>query len=259
MSEQPIIQAEKISVFHGRHKALDKLSFTVPEGAFVSVIGPNGAGKSTLFSAILGLTSVDEGRLLVFGEPACKAPKENIGYVQQLKTFDRSFPARTLDLVVSGLINRWPWRINPAQKEQALAALEKVDMLKHEKSALASLSGGELQRVYLARTFVSSPKLVLLDEPETGIDAVGESNLYKLLERYQEETGATILLITHDWNAVCHLCSSTILLNQKLIACGAPEQSLTDQNLRQAFGHVDHDHPMLFGMKELHHRGHHHD
>jgi zinc transport system ATP-binding protein len=113
--------------------------------------------------------------------------------------------------------------------------------------ALDALSGGELQRVYLARTLVRTPRLILLDEPATGIDVAGAADLYDVLEADQADRDTTILMVTHDWNAAYHHATHVLLLDGRQVGFGRPEAVLTDAGLREAFGHTGHAHAMLMG------------
>ena len=117
---------------------------------------------------------------------------------------DRSFPALAIELVTSGITRRWPWIVKGEEKDKSLEALALVKSEQLANRTLSELSGGELQRVCFARSIVRNPRLVVLDEPATGIDAIGEADLYNLLEAYQEKSGATILMITHDWHVANH-------------------------------------------------------
>ncbi len=240
------IRLEGVSVRFGGYRALETVSLVVPAGAFVAVIGPNGAGKSTLLQVLLGLIRPSRGRVWLFGRPPEQVPPEWIGYVPQFKTLDRSFPALAIELVVSGMRRRWPGRILARERESALAALARVRGEGLAEKPLARLSGGELQRVYLARALVRRPRLLLLDEPATGMDVLGEADMYRLLEAYRDETGATILMITHDWEAAYHHATRVLVLNRRVIGFGPPERALTDECLRRAFGHVGHEHALAF-------------
>jgi len=240
------IRLEDVSVRYGGYRALEGVSLVVPTGAFVAVIGPNGAGKSTLLQVLLGLVRPSRGRVWLFGRPLDRVPPEWIGYVPQFKTLDRSFPALAIELVVSGVRRRWPGRILAHERESALAALARVRGEGLAEKPLARLSGGELQRVYLARALVRRPRLLLLDEPATGMDVLGEADMYRLLEAYRDETGATILMITHDWEAAYHHATRVLVLNRRVIGFGPPERALTDECLRRAFGHVGHEHALAF-------------
>jgi len=246
------VKAEGLSVKLEGNTILDDLSFSLPAGAFLSIIGPNGAGKTTLLKSILGFIPAFEGRLEIYGRTPDKLDPGMIGYVPQVKMLDRSFPGQALELVVSGLRRKWPGIVKSSERDKAVAALESIGAAGIAERQINRLSGGELQRVYLARAIISSPRMVILDEPATGIDAVGEEDMYMLLERYQHKSGASILMITHDLNAVCHLCSHVLLLNRRLIGFGTPQESLSEDKLRLAFGHVGHNHAMLSFGKEHH-------
>ncbi len=224
--------------------ALRDVSFDLAPGEFLAIVGPNGAGKSTLIKVALGIIKTSKGHATIFGTDARRQP-EHIGYVPQLKTFDRSFPATALELVVSGLRRSWPVRIKPAEREQAHNSLELVGAENLLKRSLAKLSGGELQRVFLARALVRRPEIVLLDEPATGVDFLAEHDLYDLLERYQSETAATIAMITHDLAAARYHASKVAVLNRRLHGFGLPEDVLCEDCLHKAFGHIGHKHGVL--------------
>ncbi|RDI95470.1 ABC transporter ATP-binding protein [Meiothermus sp. QL-1] len=251
----PAVELERFSVRFGEFQALEEVSLEVPPGAFVAIVGPNGAGKSTLLKALLGLergalrdgpTRVS-GQVRVLGLPPGRVPPGWVGYVPQVKGFDRSFPALALEVVVSGLRRRWPFFITQKERSEAEAALAQVGALHLARRRLSRLSGGELQRVYLARSLIRRPRLLLLDEPATGVDAVGEADLYRHLEAYQAESGATILMITHDWDAARHHASRVLVLNRRVVGYGPPEEVLSPAYLGQAFGHVGHEHSLALG------------
>lgn len=237
-----VVEVKNLSLSYGDIKVLESLNFEIPENSFVSIVGPNGAGKTTLMKILLGLIKGYIGEVKIFGKGPSNVEPQLIGYVPQIKTMDRNFPALSIELVASGLIRRWPWSVKGNEKEKSLQALS---MVKAEHLALRSiteLSGGELQRVCLARSIVRNPKLVVLDEPATGIDAIGEADLYNLLEAYQKNSSATILMITHDWHVAHHHSDYVLLLNRKQVSFGLPEEALSEDNLRMAFGHIGHEH-----------------
>lgn len=234
----------RVTVRFGDADVLDGVTFDLSPGAFLAVVGPNGAGKSTLVRVALGLVTPQRGHAAVFGRDAGEVPRR-IGYVPQLKTFDRSFPATPLELVVSGLRGRWPARVRRAERAAALDALARVGADRFAFRPLARLSGGELQRAYLARALVRAPDLVLLDEPATGVDFLAEHDLYDLLEGYQRDSGATVLMITHDLAAARHHASHVLLLNRRVHGFGAPEEVLTEARLKQAYGHRGHEHSVV--------------
>ncbi len=244
MSDPPALHIHHVSVRFGEVEALQDVSFDLSKGEFLAVVGPNGAGKSTLIKVALGLIKPAKGHAALFGADAGRHP-ERIGYVPQLKTFDRSFPATALELVVSGLRRRWPARIKREEREKARAALAQVGAEALLSRPLAKLSGGELQRAFLARALVRKPDIVLLDEPATGVDFLAEHDLYDLLERYQTETGATIAMITHDLSAARYHASKVVVLNRRLHGFGSPQEVLCERCLKDAYGHLGHAHEVI--------------
>ncbi len=240
------MHAHGVTVQFGDATVLQDVSLDLEAGCFLAIVGPNGSGKSTLVRVLLGLVQPLKGHAALFGEDAGAFP-ERIGYVPQLKTFDRTFPATALELVVTGLRRSWPGRISPAEHRAARAALGRVGAGDLERRPLARLSGGELQRAYLARALVREPDLVLLDEPATGVDYLAEHDLYSLLERYQEErvTGgrpATVVMVTHDLAVARFHADRVLVLNRRVMGFGPPSTVLDDDAVRAAFGHHRHDH-----------------
>jgi len=235
-----------VTVQFGDAIVLHDVSFDLAAGCFLAIVGPNGSGKSTLIRAMLGLVTPSKGHTALFGEHAGAHP-ERIGYVPQLKTFDRTFPATALELVVTGVRRSWPGKVTGAEREAAVAALTRVGAAQLERRPLARLSGGELQRAYLARALVREPDLVLLDEPATGVDYLAEHDLYSLLEDYQREgvargRPATVVMITHDLAVARFHADRVLVLNRRVMGFGVPEDVMGDEALKAAFGHHRHQH-----------------
>lgn len=237
----PALHVHHVSVRFGEASILEDVSFDLEAGRFMAIVGPNGAGKSTLIRVVLGLVKPQEGHAAVLGGSA-KENAQRIGYVPQLKTFDRTFPATALELVVTGLRRRWPAKVRPAEAGHALEALTRVGAAGLAGRPLERLSGGELQRAYLARALVRRPELVLLDEPATGVDFLAEHDLYDLLEEYQADSGATVVMVTHDLAAARYHASRVLVLNRRVHGYGTPEVVMSDHCLEQAFGHRHHAH-----------------
>lgn len=240
----PAVVCEHLGVRFGDFEALRDVTVTIPDGAVLAILGPNGSGKSTFLKVVLGLTAPSAGRVSVFGTPPSAVPPGWIGYVPQVKTLDRTFPALALELVGNGLRRGWPGRLTEDERRRAGEALAEVGAQHLADRPLGRLSGGELQRVYLARGLVRRPKLVVLDEPASGIDAAGEADMYRLLDAYHRASGAAMLMVTHDWEAAYHHATHVLVLSGRLVAFGPPSEVLTDNVMRRAFGHVDHDHAM---------------
>ena len=238
----PAVELVGLSMRYKSYVALDSVTFSVPEGAFLSIVGPNGAGKSTLFRALLGLLSPSAGSVRVLGQTPRALPPGVVGYVPQVKTLDRSFPALSIELVVSGLRRKWPWRVSPAERDAAMAALEQVGAASLAERSIRELSGGQLQRIFLARCLAAKPKVLLLDEPGTGVDVLGKSDFYSVLEAYHAAERATILMVTHDWQAATYHSTHVLLLNRRVVSFGQPDHALSEASLRLAFGHEGHEH-----------------
>ena len=240
----PALHFHHVSVRFGEADVLSDVSFNLNVGEFLALVGPNGAGKSTLMKVALGLVTPLKGHAALFGEDAGRHP-ERIGYVPQLKTFDRTFPATVLELVVSGLRRSWPARIRADERDAARHALAEVGAEALATRSLPKLSGGELQRAFLARALVRRPSLVLLDEPATGVDFLAEHDLYDLLETYQAASGATVAMITHDLAAARYHASRVAVLNRRLHGFGLPDEVLCESCLQKAFGHLGHTHGIV--------------
>lgn len=234
------ISLESVSVAFGEVRALRDVSVEIGHDAFVALIGPNGGGKTTLLSVLLGLRSPDSGRARVLGQSPESVPARDIAYVPQVKTLQRAFPARAIELVATGLRPAWPWRIGAALRESCLAALRQCGVEHLAQRPVAKLSGGELQRVFVARAIARRPRLLLLDEPAAGMDLAAEAELYHLLMRYQQEHTCAIVMITHDWEGARAHASHALLINQRLLAYGPAREVASEQALLELFGHRGH-------------------
>lgn len=224
---------------------LENISFEIKSGEFISIVGPNGAGKTTLFKLILGLIRPSTGRILFPNFDR----KKSIGYVPQVKTLDRKFPATVLELICSGITGTWNFIISKAMKNKAIEILKDINADYLAYRQLSRLSGGELQRVYLARAIISRPSLLLLDEPSSGIDFVCECELEKIIFRLNKDYGTTIMMITHDISSAYHHSNKVILLNKTIISYGNSTEVLTDDNLMLTFSNHNHSHSVKLGLK----------
>ncbi len=231
-----VVQTDKLSVQLGENEALADVSCQIHEGEFIAVVGPNGAGKSVFLSVLLGLRRPTSGTALVLGLPPEKVRPAWVGYVPQVKTLDRSFPALAIELVATGLHCSWRWWLKAADKTAALDALAQVGAAPLADRSVGSLSGGELQRVYLARSLVRKPRLILLDEPVTGVDTAGETDFYRVLDEFRRESGATVIMVTHDWEIAAHYACHVLVLNRYLIGFGTPVETLCGDCLKKAYG-----------------------
>lgn len=239
MSAAPL-RFDGVSLSIGGAEPLREVSFTLSSGAFLAVIGPNGAGKSTLLNVAMGLLEPTRGRVEVLGQPPARVPVGRLGFIPQVKTSESGFPARAIELVLTGARRGWPWRVSAAARREAESALAQAGVAHLADRQIRALSGGELQRVYLARCLLRQPALLLLDEPGAGLDMAGEAAMYHLLEDYGKRTGATVVMITHDWEGARTHATHVLLMNDGRAAFGAPDEVATEKRLLDVFGYAGH-------------------
>jgi len=246
------LSIQNLSVKKGGLVILENINFDVESGSYVSIVGPNGSGKTTLLKTIIGLNKDFTGKILLFGEEITINNADKIAYVPQVKTLDRTFPALAIELVISGFKKKWSWKISKQDREMAMDYLTRVGAEQFANNKLSELSGGELQRVYLARSLSKNPKLLLLDEPATGIDLVCEQTINSLLDEFNKKLKTTIMMVTHDWSSAYHHTSKSLLINKHQIYYGDSKQAFTEENMQFTFSHPGHHHGVTFGIKELH-------
>lgn len=180
---------------------LKNVSFEVAEGEFIGLIGPNGGGKSTLLKLLIGFLEPWEGTISIFSKPATTYPN-GVGYVPQALHYDRSFPISVLDLVLQGRLARLGFlgRFSKEDKEFARHVLEQVGLIDFCDKSFGTLSGGQAQRVLIARALACEPKVLLLDEPLAAVDVQAEADFYEILHKIRKNL--TIMMVTHDIQAV---------------------------------------------------------
>lgn len=234
------VSLSHVAVSFGEVLALEEASVDISEGSFVALIGPNGSGKTTLLNVVMGLLKPTAGVVKVFGEAPDKLPPSLLGYIPQVKTLQRDFPARVLELVATGLHPAWPWRIGRETRDKAMQALEQCHVEHLAMRPVGKLSGGELQRVFVARSIARQPRLMLLDEPAAGMDLAAEAALYHLLMHYQREHECTIIMITHDWEGARAHATHALLLNGRVLNYGPAAEVASERALLDLFGHRGH-------------------
>jgi zinc transport system ATP-binding protein len=198
---KPIVQVEQLSFSYQDSLVLSNVSLEVYPGEFIGIIGPNGGGKTTLLKLIMGFLRPTKGKIRVFGEPPKSGMQTCMAYVPQFMRFDRQFPISVLEVVLSGLLSHLPWYgIFPKKERQkALDVLEQVGLVSFAHHSFGTLSGGQAQRVLIARALVSQPQLLLLDEPTASVDSQAEADIYALLNELKGKM--TILMVTHNLRA----------------------------------------------------------
>ena len=230
-----IAEIDRLSYAYSGNLVLDNISFTSDEGDILGIIGPNGAGKTTLFSCMLGLLDDYTGTIKILGDDIKKKKKnskvfKSIGYIPQKKTIEQNFPATVEEIVSLGITT-----IGKTSKEKIPLALETVDLLAQKDRRVGELSGGQQQRVLIAKAMVNNPKLLILDEPATGIDLEMQNRFYSLLKKLNQENKITIIWASHDLDAVNRLATSVACINRSMFFHGKTYEFFENPDLLKAY------------------------
>ncbi len=234
------LRVEGVSVALDGRLILDRVRFDVARGEFCCICGPNGGGKTTLLKAALGLVPLEAGSIEVLGRAPAKARRE-VGYLPQAKAFNPAFPARAAELILANQHGSWPLRLSAAGRDRARAALARVGGERLLEAPLRALSGGELQRVFLARAIVNEPALLLLDEPTAGVDARGRAEFLDLLASLSQREDLAAVLVTHNAVAARRLADRVVYLDRQVRAWGTAAEVLERDWARGALNGHDHD------------------
>ena len=246
-----LLSAVALTVRFGTSEVLSGITMAINPGEIVTVLGPNGSGKSTLLRALLGIVPVASGQIT-------RAPGLRVGYVPQKLAIDPTLP-----MTVRRFLSL-PTRVTDVQATQTLARVGLPDM---ETRQMSALSGGQFQRVLLARVLLSDPQLLILDEPTQGLDQPGEAAFYRLIEDVRTTTGAAILMVSHDLHVVMAASDRVICLNGHICCEGTPRVVSNAPEYRALFGLgtqgalalYRHDHDHSHDHSHDHHADHHHD
>ena len=244
--KQILLQTENMSLFAGEQELLSGVSLTVSAGEIVTIIGPNGAGKTTLFRVLLGVIPPNSGSIY-------KKPNLRIGYLPQKITVDPILP-----LSVSRIMNL----TGNFSVRQIENVLDETGVLSLKNKPVYQLSGGEFQRVMLARALLINPELLVLDEPVQGVDYMGESELYKLIGNLRNKHGCGVLMVSHDLHVVMASTDRVLCLNRHVCCEGEPEDVSQHPEYLRLFGldsgsafavyshHHDHTHQLSGTLRE---------
>jgi len=246
---KPVVELSDIVVqYPNGVVALDHISLNFYEGDLVRLIGPNGAGKSTLLSIILGLTRPTSGGAKLFGEPISSANLRRVGYVPQtMQSSATAFPATVFETVLLGRIPRAGLfhRLGKHDYTKVEEALEFLEILNLRDRKLDQLSGGQLQRVLVAKALTMDPELLLLDEPTSGADMHSKTEFYELLKRINEEHGTTVLLSSHDVGTITNMVKRVVCINGVVFFCGLRSEftpSILSQTYNYPVAVIEHGH-----------------
>jgi manganese/iron transport system ATP-binding protein len=226
--------------YNNGNVALRDASFALGAGSICALVGVNGSGKSTLFKAIMGILEPAAGTVRIAGRPVREALKENlIAYVPQAEEVDWSFPVSVWDVVLMGRYGYMNFMRIPRAEDRRIAeeSLVRVGMLEFRERQIGELSGGQRKRVFLARALAQRGRVILLDEPFTGVDVNTETAIIALL-RELREAGHIMLVSTHNLGSVPEFCDHVVLVNRTVLAAGPTAEVFTEENLLQAFGGV---------------------
>jgi len=226
--------------YRNGHTALYDTSFEIPRGTITALVGVNGAGKSTLFKAIMGFVPTARGEIRLLGRTVKQALRENlVAYVPQSEEVDWTFPVLVEDVVMMGRYGHMGFLRHPSAADRAAVdeAMARVGMQELRRRQIGELSGGQRKRVFLARALAQDGRVILLDEPFTGIDVRTEEQIVALLRELRGE-GRVMLVSTHNLGSVPEFCDRTVLIKGTVLACGPTEEVFTPKNLERAFGGV---------------------
>lgn len=235
------LDVEGVSVVYPNgHQALSDASFRLGAGTICALVGVNGSGKSTLFKSIMGFVNPTAGRVRINGMPVKESLKKHlVAYVPQSEDVDWQFPVSVWDVVMMGRYGAMNFMRIPRAEDKRLVeeSLRRVSMWDFRDRQIGELSGGQKKRVFLARALAQEGRVILLDEPFTGVDVKTEEAIIGLLHELRK-SGAIIFVSTHNLGSVPEFCDQVVLINRTVLAYGPTAEVFTAQNLAAAFGGV---------------------
>ncbi|RLA69179.1 MAG: zinc ABC transporter ATP-binding protein [Epsilonproteobacteria bacterium] len=238
--EPAVFEVKNLEYKVNGQQILHDLSLTVHKGEYCAIIGPNGGGKTTFIRILLGLEQENSGEIRLFGVEHKKfRAYEKIGYVpQRVMQIDTSFPATVLEVVKMGRIaKRGLFSRESAEDRSAVEeAMAKMDVSYLRDKRIGELSGGQRQRVMIARALASKPEVLILDEPNTGVDQHSQQRFYALLRELNKDDRLTIIFITHDVGVIADDIGRLFTINQSLLTCNNPKEALSCSEMSKLYG-----------------------
>jgi zinc transport system ATP-binding protein len=233
----PVISFENVTVKYQNIIALSKVSVNIYQGDYIGIFGPNGSGKTTFLKSIIGLIEPNNGTIRVLGSDEIKKVRSNVGYVPQDISVKKTFPATVLEVVEMGLFGKIGFMkpLRPQDKKQAEEALHMVHLEAYKNRPIGHLSGGELQKVMVARALAPKPKILLLDEPTSALDFMMVKDLMNLLVELNNKLNITIIAINHHLDLLQPYCSRLLLMDGTIIYDGKPDDNKIDNIIKQIF------------------------
>ena len=242
MSTDSVIKIKNLDFSYGGPKILENIEIDIQRNEFIGMVGPNGSGKTTLLKIIMGVLTPDKGTVKVLGNPPSQSVQE-IGYMPQLTPFSRDFPISVEETVLMGRLGKTSsiGFFNKADKLAAEKAMNDVEILDLRKRVIGSLSGGQLQRVLIARALTCEPQIMILDEPTANVDMKVEKDIFDMLKQLNEKI--TIIVVTHDIGFISQYIDRVACINRTLIC--HPTSELTGETIENMYGshvHMVHHH-----------------
>lgn len=237
-----IIEIENVSFSYDNKKdVLRDINLQIHKGDYIGFVGPNGSGKTTLIKIIVGLFKSKSGSIKIFGKDISEFKDwHKIGYVPQIiANFDNNFPTTVFDVVMMGRYSKknfWQRSKKEEDKKKTQEALEKVAMWQDRDRLIGDLSGGQLQRVFIARALVNEPEVIFLDEPTAGIDEKSQESFYELLQELNKEMGITLVMVSHDIGRLTQEVMHIVCVNQTLTCHTTPEEFIRESQSANIFG-----------------------
>ncbi len=236
----PIFDVKNLSFVLKEQTILSNISLEIFSSEYIAIIGPNGGGKTTLVRMLLGLEKPTSGEVRIYGKKLSRFKDwHKIGYVpQRAAQIDSSFPATVLDIVKMGRTSQRSMfgTFSKVDKQLVDDAMAKMDISDLKDKMVGTLSGGQRQRVMIARALASKPEILILDEPNTGVDVASQKRFYALLRELNQKEGITIVFITHDIGVIADDIARLFTINQKAIVCNNPKQALSCEEMSELYG-----------------------
>ena len=214
-----VLRCDNLTLAYGRDVVISELDLSISEGDFLCVVGPNGSGKTTLINGILGLLKPKSGKVILNG-----FSEKQIGYIPQENLIDADFPASVFEIVLSGSLNEGYNIYNSEIRKRAESILRTVGILKLKDKSFGEISGGERQKVLIARALMASKKLLILDEPSNNLDQKSKKWLYEFLEKLNQSDGMTIIMVTHDLDHGNLIGNKILSLREKDVFFGTTKE-----------------------------------
>lgn len=242
-----IIQLKDVNFTYGSgDAAIQNVNLEVHKGDYLGIVGPNGGGKTTLLKIILGLLTPSHGEVLLYDTNVKKFYQwSKVGYVSQQAThIDPYFPMTVREIVAMGRFSniglfKYP---NTKDRQAVEVALEKVNMWKYRDRLIGDLSGGQAQRVFIAKALAGEPEIIVLDEPTAGVDVATEKQFYLLLQQLNTELGLTLILVSHELDIVAHEATEIAYINKTLVFYGDPQNFFQSEYIESLTGKGPHTH-----------------